>query len=755
MVIRFSTASALVFCLGVTGASTAFGQTEEQVVASRGRGVSFLKQQQKSDGSWSFTGHDVGITALCTIALIENGVALNDPALQKGYEYVKKNSESLTNTYDLSLVIVLLSRFGDRRDKGKIKDFAARLMAGQMDSGGWHYTCPGQKLDAEKFLKDPSTGPKPKEGYGDNSCTQFAVLGLWVASRSAVNVDRTLAKVAERFTKTQFEDGGWAYIAEGEKGVKNPSGEAMTGAGLFCLAVAQANQIREANKSGKKAESSAGENRSLLQNPVFAKGFKRTGDFVKGVGPGSGRYFLWSVERVGVLLGLEQIGEVDWYQRGADGLLKTQTAEGGWPSAWVDADKAGLSDTCFALLFLRKANLGSDISRLLEGEQEQKFNIVGRKPAARFDTVEEAVAAAQAGETIRIDGPGPWKLGHLELSKDITIQAGFGYTPTFKFEIGKSRLGIKLKPETDPNARDMISVAGGKVTLEGIKLQIDPPKDIKKLLPWRAVTVKSGALRLLNCTISETTKQGTTGIVTEAPGQLVVRNCLLVGGKAGVELVANGKQELVFDNSVVFSMGGVVISNDEKSKKPADLSLSLTNSVFQVKEVLLTPKLKGTIDVTSRLCVYQADTIGSNFLAAAGDTKGRSWKGALNLYELKAWIGAGGKPVDTVTDVKGWLKLWGDKETESYKGAAPFVAAGLRQVGSFAHEFNLQDWQMDFPPTAEAALVRNRVGINSYLAGPGQPYDQYRDTISYSDWVKGHLDLAAVDAADGAKKSSP
>ena len=757
MVSRLLAIGSLILCLGVAGGSPAFGQTDDQVSAARAKGVKFLRSEQKSDGSWIFGGHDVGITALCTIALIENGVPLNDPALQKGFEYVKKNADALTNTYDLSLVIVLLSRFGDRRDKGTIKELAARLMAGQMDSGGWHYTCPGKKIlsDPEKFLKDPSTGPKPKEGYGDNSCTQFAVLGLWVASRmGGLNVDKTLAKVAQRFINTQADDGGWAYIAEVE-GKKAASGEAMTGAGLFCLAVAQANQIREANKSGKKTEGSAAENKSLLENPVFAKGFKRTGDFVKGVGPGSARYFLWSVERVGVLLGLEQIGEVDWFQRGADGLLKTQTEDGGWPTAWADTDKAGLSDTCFALLFLRKANLGSDISRLLEGEQEQKFSIVGRKPVVRFDSIEDAVAATKPGETIRIDGVGPWKIGHLELTKDITIQAGFGYTPVFKFEIGKSRLGIKLKPETDPNARDMISVAGGKVTLEGIKLQMDPPKDIKKPLPWRAITVKSGSLRLLNCTVSETAKQGTTAIITEVPGQLVVRNSLLVGGKAGIEFVANDKQELVFDNSIVFSLGGVVISSDEKSKKPANISLALTNSVFQVKEVLVTPKLKGTVDVTSRLCVYQADTIGANFLAAASDTKGRSWKGALNLYELRSWIGSGGKSIDTVTDAKTWIKFWGNVETDSYKGAAPFGAAALRQVGSFSHEFNTQDWQMEFPPTAEAALVRNRVGINSYLAGPGQPFDQYRDTISYSDWGKGRLDLAAVDSGDGAKPASP
>lgn len=742
MVARSLALGILFLSFVLVAAPAAFAQTDEQITAARTKGINFLKSQQKSDGSWAFNGHDVGITALCTIALIENGVPLTDPVLQKGYEYVKKNASNLKNTYDLSLVVVLLSRFGDRRDKPQIKSFAARLLAGQMDSGGWHYNCPGNELDSEKVLRDVSQGPKPKEGYGDNSCTQFAVLGLWVASRSGVNVDKTLAKVAQRFVKSQAADGGWAYVAEVE-GKKAASGEAMTGAGLFCLAVAQANQIRDTLKSGKKPEGDAATGKSLLENPVFAKGFKRTGEFVKGLGPGSARYFLWSVERVGVLLGLEQIGDTNWFQKGAEGLLKTQREDGGWPSAWVDSDKEGLSDTCFALLFLRKANLGSDISRLLEGEQDQKFEIVGRKPVSRFDTLEDAIAAAKPAETIRVDGAGPWKLGHLELKNDVTIQAGFGYSPVFKFEIGKNRLGIKLKPETDPNARDMISVAGGNVTLEGIKLQMDPPKDFKKPLPWRAITVKAGSVRLLNCMVSETTKQGTAGIVMEAPGRLTLRNCLVVGGKAGIEFVGNGKQELVFDNSIVFSNGGIVVSNDEKTKKPADVALEITNSAFQVKEVLLAPKLRGQIDVTSRLSVYQADWIGSNFLASLSDKKDRSWKGSINLYDVKQWIGASGKPAPDVNDGKEWIKYWGSVETDSYKATAPFVAAALRQVGSFTHECNPQDWQMDFPPQAEPVFQRSRVGINSYLAGPGQPFDQYRETIAYSDWVRGRIDLTA------------
>lgn len=724
----------------------AFAQTEAEVTASRQRGIDFLKFKQKPDGSWEFGSHEVGITSLCTIALIENGVPLTDPVIQKAANYVRANSNTLKNTYDLSLVVVMLSRMGDRRDRPQIKALAARLIAGQMDSGGWHYSCPGQELDAEAVLRDYTKIPKPKEGYGDNSCTQFAVLGLWVASRTGINIDRVLAKVARRFQKTQLEDGGWAYVMDVPKPAnadpnapppKPASGSSMTGAGLFCLAVAQANLIREYQKSGKKTDADEAPGKSLLENAIFSRGFKRTGDFVKGIGPGTPRYFLWSVERVGVLLGLDQIGETDWFQRGAAALLKDQKEEGGWPTSWPDTDKDGLSDTAFALLFLRKANLGSDISRLLEGEPEQQFEILARKPAARFNTLEEAVAAAKPGETVRVNGAGPYKLAHLEIKKDLTIQAGFGYAPIFKFEVGKNRLGIKLRPETDADARDMLRIAGGKVTLEGLKLQMDPPV-LKQPVPWRAVTVRAGTLRLLNCTISETNKQGTVGVLLEAPGQLVARNCLFVGGKAGIEVTANDRQEVVLQNSVIFSNAGFAIANDAKTKKPAQVSLNLQNSICQAKEVIVAPKLAGTLHVTSQASVFQADWIGANLMASATGTKDRGWKGSLNLYDVKQWAGSAGKSVGNIKDAKAWIQFWGGVEQDSFNRIAPFV--GLRQVGNFAHEINVQDWQLELPADADALLQRARIGVNAYLAGPGLTFDQYRETLTYSEWLKGTVE---------------
>ena len=107
-------------------AARAQSAEDEAITAARQKGVKYLKSCQKKDGSWDFTSHEVGITALCTVALIENGVELTDPAVQSGYEYVKKKARELKNTYDLSLAVVLLQRMGDRRDKPLVRSLAVR-----------------------------------------------------------------------------------------------------------------------------------------------------------------------------------------------------------------------------------------------------------------------------------------------------------------------------------------------------------------------------------------------------------------------------------------------------------------------------------------------------------------------------------------------------------------------------------------------------------------------------------------------------
>ena len=63
-------------------------------------------------------------------------------------------------------------------------------------------------------------------------------------------------------------------------------------------------------------------------------------------------YFLYALERAGILYGTEKLGGHDWYREGSKELLDTQRLDG----AWVSTDEH--QDTCFAILFLRRATRG-------------------------------------------------------------------------------------------------------------------------------------------------------------------------------------------------------------------------------------------------------------------------------------------------------------------------------------------------------------------------------------------------------------
>jgi hypothetical protein len=69
-------------------------------------------------------------------------------------------------------------------------------------------------------------------------------------------------------------------------------------------------------------------------------------------------YYMYGLERTGILFGTEKFGTRDWYAEGAQLLLKNQNAEGSWGrAAQAKPDDKGKStqDTCFAILFLRRA----------------------------------------------------------------------------------------------------------------------------------------------------------------------------------------------------------------------------------------------------------------------------------------------------------------------------------------------------------------------------------------------------------------
>ena len=76
-------------------------------------------------------------------------------------------------------------------------------------------------------------------------------------------------------------------------------------------------------------------------------------------------YFLWTLERVGVIYTKDLIGDKDWYEWGFPILMKEQLPDGSWEDRHV-LPYGPLIDTSFAILFLKRSNIAKDLTDKLQ-----------------------------------------------------------------------------------------------------------------------------------------------------------------------------------------------------------------------------------------------------------------------------------------------------------------------------------------------------------------------------------------------------
>jgi hypothetical protein len=395
--------------LGVN-ASTARAADREAIEKAIDKGVTALRGLQGADGTWPYP--DIGATALAGLTLLECGAKPDDKAVRLAADAVRKASLTLTHIYSIALSILFFDRLGDPADVPLIESLTVRLLSGQTASGGWNYRSPPisaaemrrlqAQLNQRKELAGRREPPKPGDKRrktkdlpmeiqqqlaalhrmggptvvgSDNSNTQFATLALWVARRHGLPVEEALKRVEARFRSSQHADGGWGYFEQGMRGPMTGSTASMTCAGLLGLAVADG-QTLEAKpaKAGSKPPTALGKDpripRGLLALSTAigspADEGRKPGERPVRGGAVGGRtyYFLWSLERVAVALDLQTIGKKDWYAWGADILLANQQEDGSWQGFYGECG----ADTCFALLFLKRANLAPDLTTQLTGQ---------------------------------------------------------------------------------------------------------------------------------------------------------------------------------------------------------------------------------------------------------------------------------------------------------------------------------------------------------------------------------------------------
>src|SRR4029077_19812313 len=79
-------------------------------------------------------------------------------------------------------------------------------------------------------------------------------------------------------------------------------------------------------------------------------------------------YFMWSMERICMVYGVEKIGGKDWYAWGVDTVLANQSPVG----SWVRGKYGTNVDSSFGLMFLCRSNIVKDLSGLLNRRMSAK-----------------------------------------------------------------------------------------------------------------------------------------------------------------------------------------------------------------------------------------------------------------------------------------------------------------------------------------------------------------------------------------------
>ena len=183
---------------------SAFGK---DVLRSIERGAEFLKSRQHRDGSWADVEQNAktGMSSLAVLALLAAGEKTDSPAIEKALDYLRRfRPDDLRSTYAISLQTMALAAAGGDRDKIRITENARWLEQAQIKRGG-RAVFPGSWTYA---MPDPLR-------LGDNSNSQYALLGLAAASEAGVPVDVAAWQLAREYWELrQQRDGNWSYTPE-------------------------------------------------------------------------------------------------------------------------------------------------------------------------------------------------------------------------------------------------------------------------------------------------------------------------------------------------------------------------------------------------------------------------------------------------------------------------------------------------------------------------------------------------------------
>jgi len=315
--------------------------TKETIDTAIARGVQWLLEHQTADGTWAgpqFERYRTGTTALVAYTLLKCGLDSRHPAVNAAFRWIER--EEIHRTYDIGVTLMAWEAYGKDRPDDVVRELAKKLVRSVGN---------GRRVAGSRWgYPNNHSGVDPS--WADLSNTQYAVLGLRAARACGVKVGGAgfWARIAADLLEDQESYGGFGY----RRG--NKATASMTVAGTTALIVCNEALKDIGAAKGTVGKTGVGIRRSFMwldknfavdRNIDFAAKNKRNDGWLY--------YYLYGLERVCSFTGTGRIGKNDWHGKGSEFLIKAQHSEGKWNNSE--------SDTCFALLFLRRGSRTSGL----------------------------------------------------------------------------------------------------------------------------------------------------------------------------------------------------------------------------------------------------------------------------------------------------------------------------------------------------------------------------------------------------------
>ncbi|HEV3145309.1 MAG TPA: DUF4159 domain-containing protein [Gemmataceae bacterium] len=334
----------------------------DQVKSSIDRGVRYLRQQQRPNGSWEGANGLIGglqftqggQTCLALLAMLNSGVAPNDPAVQAGLEWLRKLPPQ--GTYVVGLQTMVLAEARQPKDKQQIATNVDWLLKAQVIQGGrligWGYGAGGPGADF--------------------SNSQYALLGLHAGKQAGVKIpDNVWTTIQNFYMASQIAGpgpnrGGWGYTFND----RFPR-MTMTCAGLCGLYIC-GSEAKEGEQKLNKQTGVAARCGQYADNDAITAALNwLASNFTFRLGQHE-FYNIYGIERTGRLSGLRMLAGRDWYREGCEYLIKLQTDDGSWQGRGIDG--SSVISSSFALLFLSKGRTPILISKMAWGRADEWNN---------------------------------------------------------------------------------------------------------------------------------------------------------------------------------------------------------------------------------------------------------------------------------------------------------------------------------------------------------------------------------------------